>query len=141
MQTTQTILDQLVRTYFDEEIWMKHKMNFEQAYDYHLKQLEKGSIRVIQELGVLLGYYQLFKVTNEQANRILQGLPFDENSEDITHGDIALLHNLWIDKSFRQGETFKRLKKMFFADIKGCKTIVGVEQKYRERIKLFNLRS
>lgn len=141
MLAVRSVAEQLVDIYYSQEWWIRSRMHPDKALDYHYRQLEKGAIRIIMELGVVLGYYQLWKLTQEQVNRILDGKPFDENAEDITHGDIAYLANLYIDKSFRKGSVFKRLHKMFKEDTKDCTHVAGVEQKYRERIKLFKLRS
>jgi hypothetical protein len=135
-----SIAEQLSYIYFAEEWWMKHKMSPEEAYQYHLSQLEKGAIQVVEELGVVLGYWQVWRLTNEQVNRIISKLPFNENNEDITHGPVAMLQNLYIDKSFRGGRVFKQLHKMFKDYTKDCDSVVGVEQKYRERVKLFKLK-
>ena len=135
-----SIAEQLVDIYYSEEYWIKNRMHPDEALEYHYKQLEKGAIRVIVELGVVLGYYQLWKLNNEQVNRILAKQSFNENTEDITHGDIAYLANLYVDKSFRNGSVFRRMYKMWKQDVKDCDTVVGIEQKYRERIKLFKLK-
>jgi hypothetical protein len=50
-------------------------------------------------MGLILGYWQVWLINEEQANRILAGLPFDATREDISTGKIAFLANLWIDKT------------------------------------------
>ena len=142
MIAVRSIAEQLVETYYSEEPWHHVRMHPDVAMEYHLSQLERGAIKVVTEMDVVLGYIQVFKITQEQVNRLLQHLPFNESTENITSGDIAFIHNLYIDKNFRgrTRETFKKLREIFFEYVKGCTSVVGVEQKYRERIKLFNLK-
>jgi hypothetical protein len=137
-----SIATQLVDIYYSEEPWIKNRMHPDVALEYHLSQIQRGAIKVAEEMGIVLGYVQVFKITQEQVNRLLQHLPFNESTENITSGDIAFIHNLYIDKNFRgrTRETFKKLRKMFLEYVKDCTSVVGVEQKYRERIKLFNLK-
>ena len=135
-----SIVEQLVEIYYTQEVWMKQRMHPDVAMEYHLSQLERGAIKVVEEYGVVLGYIQIWKLTNDQVNRILNKLPFNENSEDITHGPVAMVQNLYVDKSFRKGRVARQLLKMFRDYTKDCDSVVGVEQKYRERVKLFKLK-
>ena len=136
-----TIAEQLVEIYYSEEMpWQKTRMHPDLCLDYYYKQIEKGAVRVFEEMGVLLGYYQLWMITNEQANRILEGLPFDANREDVTHGKVAFLANVWIDKSFRGTRVFRALKRMFFEQVRGCECVVGEKQKLMARVRLFKLK-
>lgn len=140
MVDIKTIVEQLCDTYYLDETWHHKRMNPEDAYAYHLHHIENGSIRVYQEMGVVLGYYQLFKVNKEQAQRLVAKLPFNENIEDIKSGNIAYVHNLWVDKAFRKGRIFREMLKMWREDTKDCTMTMGLEQKYRERVRVYPLK-
>lgn len=130
-------IHQLVDIYFKEEWWHKNRMSQEKAYNYHKQMYEQGNIQVYEDMGLVLGYYQVYFVNSKQLEDLVMNRPFHELTEDIRNGNIAYLANLWIDKPFRKGSVFKTLYTKFFEQCRNCKMIVGEEQPRKGRLRIF----
>ena len=131
------IPEQLVEIYYDEEWWHLSKMPEKIAWEYHNHLFRQGNIQVVAELGVVLGYYEVWFIDKKQLGRILLGEKFPADTENITDGNIAFLANAYIDKSFRNGRVFKLLYRRFMEQTKHCTMISGEEQNHNCRFKVF----
>jgi len=130
-------VEQLVDIYFRDEWWHSFKMPYPEAINYHYQMLMQGNIKTIEDLGIVLGYYEVWLINKEQLNRIILHKPFDARKEDVSSGDIAYLSNLWIDKSFRKGRVFRELYAKFFEQVNKCQMVVGEEQPRKGRLRVF----
>jgi hypothetical protein len=107
MIATQTIAEQLTEIYFNEENWHIVRMSYEQALDYHEKGLREGTIKVFEENGEVLGYWERHCVFN-----------------------VCFLDNVFVKKGHRQGRVFHNLYRHFFATLPTNIThIMGEKQK------------
>lgn len=131
-----TVLDQLVKIYYEYEWWHRTKMPLKEAYKYHRNLLEKGNILYYEENNEILGYCEVWKVTSEQLGRISYGFSFSAYFENVKDGDIAYLANLWINPKVRHTHTIKILKLLFFKYVEGCRYITG-EEKNHNKFRIF----
>lgn len=134
------IITQLCDIYYKYEWWHKDIMAEPVANRYHKFLLEQGNIQVYEELGVVLGYYEVWFITRQQLNNIILGKRFSAEDENVTDGNIAYLANLFIDKSFRDGKVMKELLHRFREHTKHCDIIIGEETAHRKRLRVFNNR-
>ena len=128
---------QLTKIYDEEEWWHVRRMPWKIAYDYHKKLYLQGNIKIVEDLDVILGYYELYFINREQLKRITVDNRFCADGEDIQSGDIAYLANCWVDKKLRRGWVFKRLYDMFMKQSAHCRMIAGEVAKRSFELKLF----
>jgi hypothetical protein len=101
------ITEQLVDIYFKEEWWSEHKMPYEDAYAYHSRRVQNGTIYAFVEEGEVLGYFERYFIHN-----------------------VCFLHNVWVRKDERHGRVFRSLYKHFFSTMpREITTIAGEKQK------------
>jgi len=132
------LIEQLVRVYYEEEPWHRTRMSWEEAVNYHTKLVEDGSILCYTELGVLLGYVEVWRINFEQFGRLICKCPFSAYLEDVKSGNIAYVANVWVDKKFRRTAVIKMLKLMFFKYTKDCEYFVGEAlRKKTQPVKVF----
>ena len=134
------IIEQLLNIYYNEEWWHDTRLNRNSAFNYHNKLVQQGNIQIYQELGIVLGYYEVWFINKKQLKDIVMGKPFSPILQDISHGNIAYLANLWIDDKFRKGKVFKELYKRFFKHIAHCEMVAGLEQPRKGRLRVFKNR-
>lgn len=120
-----SIVEQLVKVYFEEEWWHKTRMTNEEAYEYHTKMLEKGRIIPLQYGDLLIGYVESWRVTFEQFGKIVCGVNFSAFHENVETGNVCYLANAWIRKEYRHGDTYKHLKQLFFEQNFACEYFCG----------------
>ena len=133
-----TIIDQLVRIYETEEPWHTTRLSREEAVKYHQKLYDDGCIIVYHELGVVLGYIEVWRLSFEQLGRCVCRHPFSAYLEDVKSGNIAYVANMWIDTKFRQGSVIKILKHLFFSSYHDCEYYVGESMsKKSQPVKVF----
>ena len=120
-----TIIDQLVRIYETEEPWHTTRMSHEEAVKYHQKLYDDGCIIVYHELGVVLGYIEVWRLSFEQLGRCVCRHPFSAYLEDVKSGNIAYVANVWVDEKFRRGSVMKMIKHLFFAAHHDAEYFVG----------------
>lgn len=136
------IVEQLCEIYYKYEYWHSFHMPYPEAVNYHGQMLSQGNMKVVEDLGIVLGYYEVWLITKEQLNKIILHKGFDARKENVLDGDIAYLANLWIDKSFRKGRVFRELYAKFFEQVGNCSMVVGEEQPRKGRLRVFkNTRS
>jgi GTP-sensing pleiotropic transcriptional regulator CodY len=131
-------VEQLCDIYYKYEYWHNNKMPYPEAVNYHRQMLLQGNIKIVEDLGVVLGYYQVYLINKEQLNRLVLHKNFDERKEDILNGNIAYVANLWIDKSFRKGYVFREIRAKFLEQTKHCSMICGEEQPRKGRLRIFS---
>ena len=133
-----SIIDQLVKVYFDEEWWHTKRMCYDDAVKYHKKMLEQGAIIPYTQMGVLLGYIEVWRVNFEQFGRLICDAPFSAFNEDVVNGNIAYVANIWIDKKFRNTSVMKAIKLVFFKRHFNCDYFVGEAMRKRTQpVKVF----
>lgn len=132
------IVDQLIKIYYDEEYWHNKKLPHDEAVKYHMKMLRDGNIVYYEELGVVLGYYEVWRITFEQFGRLICKVPFSSYQENVKDGNIAYVANVWVDKKFRRGNVIRLLKFQFFNQNRHCEYFVGEAlRKKTQPVKVF----
>ena len=91
------------------------------------------------EDGELLGYYEVWKITNAQLEKVLSN-EFAAPLEDTTTGNIAFLANVWVVDDGRKRRVFRNLQARFFDMIDECDLITGREAKRNRRLRIFTAR-
>ncbi len=136
----QTIVEQLVNNYLsDNEWWHKNKLFREEATKYFDKLLKNGNILYYALQGKLVGYVEFWRLNFEQWGRIVCHVPFSAYHEDVEHGNICYVANVWIDKQYRHGRVMKILKYWFFKMNRDCEFFVGEAlRKKTQPIKVFS---
>lgn len=119
------ILDQLADIYFREEWWQSHQMNREQIKTYSKKMIEQGNLIYYEDAGKILGYCEFWKINFEQFGRIICHEKFLPYFEDVEHGQICYVANVWIDKNHRNTGVFKVLMHLFYKLNHHCEYYVG----------------
>ncbi len=132
------MIDQLVKSYFQNETWIKNKLTPEEAWKYHEKLYSQGNIIVYQELGVMLGYVEFWRINYEQFGRIICQEPFSAYIENVKDGNIAYVANVWIEPKFRNTTIIKTLKLLFFKRNFDADYFVGEAiRKHTNLVKVF----
>jgi hypothetical protein len=134
----ENIIEQLNKIYYNEEYWHTSKLSEEEATKYHSKLLDKGNILLCQELGVVLGYVEVWRINFEQFGRLICKEKFSAYLEDVSKGNIAYVANVWVDPKFRNSSVIKTLKLLFFKHNYMCEYFVGEAlRKSTQPIKVF----
>jgi hypothetical protein len=121
-----SLVDQLVKIYYEEEWWHKEKLDGPNAILYHQTLLDKQRILYLADpFGELIGYVESWRLDYGQLGRIICGLPFAATEEDVNTGDIAYVANAWIRRAERHGIVYKQLRSMFFKQNFQAKFFVG----------------
>ena len=120
-----TIIEQLNDLYYTQETWTKKKISNEEITKYHQRLYDSGNIIVYRELGVILGYVEVWRINFEQFGRLVCHVPFSAYLENVKDGNIAYVANTWIDKNFRRSNVTKYLKDEFFKQNQHCDFFVG----------------
>ena len=132
------IVKQLVEIYFREEYWQENKMPEDIAYNYHKKLYEQGNIQVFEKDGLVLGYYEVWRINFEQFGRIICHIPFYADSEDVVNGNIAFVANTWIKSEYRNSYVYKVLRNLFFKHNFKCDYYCGEAlRKKTQPVKVF----
>lgn len=119
------LVEELVKVYEEEEWWHRTRLSREEAIKYFQRLLDKGRIITLVENDVLLGYVESWRLDFEQFGRLIAGASFSSYLEDVESGPVCYLANTWIRKEFRDGATYKHLKKLFFKQNFGADYFVG----------------
>ena len=131
------IINQLVRTYYNEETWIKKPMSRKDAFNYHKRVVAKGNVIQCTAGNRLVGYVEFWRVNYEQLGRIVCNTGFSAYHENTVDGDICWLYGMWIDEEYRQGKVINKLKKELWEQTKNCKYILGKEHKRNNRIRIY----
>jgi len=138
MVKTEDIIKQLVDAYYKNEYWHKTRMPYTEAVRYHNKLFTQGNIVIYEELGIILGYYEVWRINFEQFGRIICREHFSSFWEDVDSGNVAYVANAWIDKDFRKGRVANYLIKQFFKQNHHCTHYCGSAlRKKTQPIKVF----
>ena len=133
-----SIIKQLNHLYYTEETWTTNKISNEEITKYHQRLYDSGNIIVYRELGVILGYVEVWRINFEQFGRLVCHVPFSAYLENVKDGNIAYVANTWIDKNFRRSYVTKYLKDEFFKQNQHCDFFVGEAlRKKHKPIKVF----
>ena len=140
-----SMVEQLVNIYYQEEWWHKSRISREEAYKYHKKLLDQGNIILYVEEEKVVGYAEFWRVNYHQWGRMVCGETLSGYLENITDGNICVVHNVWIKKDAQRGKVFKDMMRRFYALNSHCDYYVGhALRKRTQPIKVFkrsNLKS
>lgn len=134
------MIDQLVEVYLNEETWHQTKLPKKEAWIYFATAVQKGRILARTDGDRLLGYVESWRISFDQFGRLLCQLPFDIGIEDIEHGNICYVANIFVRKEHRRGDVFAWLKHEFFKQNIGCEYLVGEAlRKKTQPVKVFKM--
>lgn len=138
-QRNQSLIDQLVRIYLEEETWHEKKLSKEDAQFYFEKMLQKERIiPICDNSNQLIAYVESWRVNYEQFGRIICGVEFSAPYEPVESGQICYVANTWVKKEFRRGETIRMLRNLFFQQNFACEFFVGEARRKRSApVKVF----
>ena len=109
-----SIPEQLTNIYFNEEPWHVTRMGNAEALKYHEQRFKSGEIKVYEENGEVLGYFQRHYVYN-----------------------VCFIDNAWIKKDCRRGFVFRSLNTLFYETLPGQIThIMGHRQNKLHKVKI-----
>lgn len=133
-----TLVGELLRVYYEEETWHKNKLSKEEAIKYHNRLIEKDAIIYRFCEGRLLGYLEVWRLDFAKFGRLICEGTLSAYLEDIEHGNIAYLANIWIDKKFRNSNMIRDFRTEFFVKYADCDYFVGESRtKKSAPIKVF----
>ena len=140
IQTTENLVEQLLDIYYTKEEWHINKLDLGQARDYFNALINKGNIICIEVEGKVLGYVEFWCVSLGQLQRIKENEPFFILEENITYGSFCYIHNIWVDKDYRNNGVLKQLKETLFDMVKHCFYIAGVRKDKKDEMRLKEIR-
>jgi hypothetical protein len=130
-------IQQLFEIYQKEERWQKFKISYPNFYVYTKILIDRGNLFWVERDGWIVGYMELLKIGFEQLGRLVCDELFCVDIEDTVSGDIAWVHNFWIDSRYRNGSVIKEMKEPYYRMIADCKYITGKKNKGHEAIKVY----
>lgn len=135
----------LTQHYLKNEDWHDKKLPYEEAMKYHQSLMDSGNIIAVIQDGELLGYVEFLRINFEQFGKMVCHAPFFILDENITDGNICVVHNVWIRKDCRRGPVFFYLRDKFYEINHTCEYYAGFAlRKKTQPIKVFkkeNLKS
>jgi hypothetical protein len=132
-----TTIDRLNEIYYTQEPWHREWETPCGITNYHQSMIDSGNIITCLNGDDLVGYVEFWLVDWKQLKRIIKNKEFIAPFEDLNSGRICYIANLWIDKTARQGEVFKRLKKRFNQYTLNCKYFCGHETREDNKFKIY----
>ena len=127
----------LVRIYLNEAKWHRKKLSPEQAVMYFKAMLKKNRIECFYDKECLVGYIESFRLNPSQLRRIICKERWFTLEEDIEHGDILYISDVWIDKRCGKNVGWS-LKKQLMDKNRGCSLFAGKEVKRNRRWRIIN---
>ena len=138
---TKPIVEQLVDIAREYETSYKGVHSYTHDYNYHNAMLAKGAIITYLVDGVVLGYFEVWRINYHQFGRLICHDNWNQLDEDITTGNLAYVANTWIHPDFRQGAVYKVLRNRFFAMCNKCEYYCGSALRKRTQpIKVFKVK-
>lgn len=132
------LVDQLVLMYITKETWHRDKLEHDLAHAYFTHLLNIGNIITVCVGDKLVGYCEFWRVNYQQWGRIVCDEKFSAMYEDVSHGQIAYLANIYIEEDHRDSKVIKMLRDRFFEVNKLCTHFVGEARAKRSGfIKVF----
>lgn len=134
------ILNQLSKIHYEEEWWINDKLPKEEIDKYHMNLIEKNRLLFYAQGEKLLGYVESWRLDYDQWGRIVCHESFSPCDNDVTHGDICYVANVWVDKEHRNSQPIQMLKNSFFIQNCDAKYFVGhALRKKTQPIKVLTL--
>lgn len=134
------LAEQLSHVYLEKETWHRSKLSWEDAVEYHQRLLDRGNIITVQDNERLVGYAEIWRLNDEQLERVLGGGTLAADAEDVQTGCHAYVANIYIEPEYRHGEVFKLLKRRFFELCGDCVDYSG-EARTKEGAPLIKFRN
>lgn len=133
-----TLLDELVRFYYDYDRFQGTKLTREKVTNTIGVLLDKARIVYYADFGRVFGYIESYRINYDQFGRIICGQKFDIGTQDIETGPICYLANVTVDPARRGGNTISVLLDRFFAQNRGAEYFVGqANRKKMGLVKVF----
>ena len=133
------VVIQLVDIYINDEYWHRNKLSVKESTKYFKKLVLDGNIFFYQEKKRVLGYCEFWRLDFEQWGRYVCGQTISPFDEDITLGNVCVVHNVWINKEYRRSYVTKWMIKMFYKLNSICDYYVGhaLRKSSSQPIKVF----
>lgn len=135
------IVEQLTYIYHNFENWHKNKLNEEDANKYHERLLMQGNILTYVKDDKLIGYVEVWKINYDQLGRILCEKPFFVFDENITDGNIAYIHNMWIAPESRMVLVKKEILRDFMNKFSMCEFLFLRRVKWNFMFKVYPMKN
>lgn len=134
-----SIISQLVKIYQLEESWHDRKLSIQESARYFEKLLQDGNIFFYEENEEVLGYCEFWRLNYEQWGRYVCQESISPFSEDISLGNVCVVHNVWIRKDKRRSYVTKWMIEMFYRLNSMCDYYVGhaLRKTQSQPIKIF----
>ena len=84
----------------------------QEAVEYFERLMMNGNIITYVKDGELIGFLEAWRINFSQLGRILCGLTL-EHTEDLLHGNVALITRMYIVPDSRNGEVFINMGRQF----------------------------
>jgi len=136
-----TIPEQLTYIYHNYEYWHKSKLSVEDSNKYHEILIMQGNILTYVENDILIGYVEVWRINYEQLGRILCEEKFFVFDENITDGNIAYIHNMWIAPEHRMSLVNKKVLNDFFSKFGDCKYMFLRRVKWNYNFKVYPMKN
>lgn len=135
------IIKSLTFIYLNCETWHKNKLSEADANVYHERLINQGNILTYVEDGILIGYVEVWRINYDQLGRILCEVPFYVFDENITNGNIAYIHNMWIKPEHRMNLVKRKILKEFFNKFASCEFLFLRRVKWNYMFKVYPMKS
>lgn len=119
------LVSQLVEVYLNEEAWHTKKLSREEATFYFKRLIELGNIITVSDGDLLVGYVEVWRLSERQLERVLAGEAFAAASEPCQTGSHAYVANIFVRRGYRNGRAFKLLYKRFMEVHGEAESFVG----------------
>lgn len=135
------IVRELTNIYLEKEFWHKKKLSIEDSNKYHEKLLMQGNILTYVKDDALVGYVEVWRINYEQLGRILCEKPFFVFDENITGGNIAYIHNMWIAPESRMILVKKEIFRDFISKFSDCEFLFLRRVKWNYMFKVYPMKN
>ena len=131
-----TLIEQLIRVYYEDEQWHKDKMTYEEIKKYYETLFTKERIITYVEKDELLGYLESWRLNAHQLIKVLSHQRFPIAEENINQGPLCYLASLWVKKDRRQGYVIKKLRRLFYKYNRDADYFCGEEFNHGNRFRM-----
>ena len=105
------IIDEITQIYLNSE-HHKTKLSEAEARRYYERSISLDLMQVYKQEGEIKGYVEIWRINDEQLQRLLFDRPFDFYSEDLKSGPIAYIADVWIKSGERSRSIIYKLYRM-----------------------------
>ena len=123
---------------YQQEYWHTKRLPFEQFEYYTKRMIDKGNLFYGLDGEKVIGYCEFWRINFEQFGRLMCGIDLP-CEEDLQHGNIAYVANVWIEKGLRSTKIIENMLDVFYTINKDCEYVVGRRLKNGEPIRVHKM--